>query len=422
MNRTENVKRDAAPGATGATSTVSNPAAADRTPPWLVVMMREIMVKLTDRNFLIGTGLTLVLLVGSTAFNGYMASRGTSATVAVTSQAGADVVRAAEGAFKAGNDKSSLTATTVSGEDSAKQQVVDGTADAYLYQKDGSWTLAAAKDDSSMRRSISQVVQQRAISANAAAAGTTPERIFAGTQLGEERIVKPGSSSSSDESVARQVIGFIFAFLFYMASLMFGMAIASSVVEEKQSRVVEILATAVPIRHILMGKVAGNTVLALGQMLLFVGVGLIGVSFTPWKEFLPMFAGASGWFLVFFVVGFVALACVWAVAGSLASRNEDLGSTTTPLTMILVLALFSGMSASGTWQTVASYIPIVSAIVMPARIAEGGVSVWEPIVSLAITIAMAALTISIGTKLYRRSVMQTGGRVSLRQAFSAQSE
>ena len=117
-----------------------------------------------------------------------------------------------------------------------------------------------------------------------------------------------------------------------MASLMFGMTLANSVVEEKQSRIVEIIATAIPVRQLLAGKVLGNTVLAVGQMALYVGVGLVGLAFTDYRGAGPAVVRRSvGWFLVFFLAGFVALACLWAVAGALASRTEDLQSTTTPL-------------------------------------------------------------------------------------------
>lgn len=89
-----------------------------------------------------------------------------------------------------------------------------------------------------------------------------------------------------------------------MASLIFGMTLANSVVEEKQSRIVEIIATKIPVRHLLAGKIAGNTVLAVGQMALYAAIGLVGLRFTPYS-FLPSVSGALGWFLVFFLLGFL---------------------------------------------------------------------------------------------------------------------
>ena len=71
----------------------------------------------------------------------------------------------------------------------------------------------------------------------------------------------------------------------------------------------------------------GNTALAMIQLLIYVAVGLIGLSFTAYRSYVPALSGPAAWFLGFFLAGFIALACLWAVAGSLASRAEDLQAT-----------------------------------------------------------------------------------------------
>ena len=128
------------------------------------------------------------------------------------------------------------------------------------------------------------------------------------------------------------------------------------------------------------------------------------------------FVFTNGPFLLV-IAGFVALACMWAVAGALASRSEDLQSTTTPLTMILVMAFVVGLSVQGAAKAVASFVPILSAITMPGRVVTGEASWWEPVVALVLTLAFAAATILVGERIYRRSLLQTRGRVSLRAAW-----
>jgi ABC-2 type transport system permease protein len=140
-------------------------------------------------------------------------------------------------------------------------------------------------------------------------------------------------------------------------------------------------------------------------MVLFVGVGLVGMAFTSYAPQIGLVAASAGWFLVFFVAGFAALACLWAVAGSLATRNEDLQSTTPVLTTILMVAMFVGLLGEGTVRVVGSYIPVVSA------------AWWEPIVSLLVTLAFAAWTMVIGERLYRRSILHTGRRLGVREAL-----
>ena len=123
-------------------------------------------------------------------------------------------------------------------------------------------------------------------------------------------------------------------------------------------------------------------------------------------------------FLVFFAAGFVALACLWAVAGSLASRTEDLQSTTTPLTFLVMGVFFSSFLLDGTAKVVASFIPPISGVLMPIRILEGDVPVWQPVVALVVMLVFALGTIIVGERLYRRSLLQNQGRVSLKQAWT----
>ncbi len=177
-------------------------------------------------------------------------------------------------------------------------------------------------------------------------------------------------------------MGFALAFLFYLASVGFGAALAGSVVEEKQSRIVEIIATKIPVRQLLAGKVLGNTALAVLQMALYGVIGVVGLSFTSYGALLPTVTGALGWFLVFFLVGFLVIACLWAVAGALASRNEDLQSTSMPITMVLLGIFFGSLFLDGTAQTVFSYVPPASAVLMPLRVLDGSAAWWEPFVSL----------------------------------------
>ena len=385
---------------------------------WPIVATREIVARLTDKNFLISTGFTLVLLIGVFAFQAFMASKTSTTHVAVTTPAAAQIVQSTGSSGIPGMSSSDIAPTQVPDEAAARAALEDGSADAWLHETGGTWVLTG-KDEpgSQLQSSIGAAVSSHVLAANAAKAGTSMDTLSAGSRLTVDSLA--GETDSTGDAIA-QIAGFVFAMLFYFASLMFGMAIATSVVEEKQSRIIEILATAIPIRQLLIGKVLGNSVLALGQMVLFVGVALVGLSFTEYGSFLPSLAGPSAWFLVFFLVGFVALACIWAVCGSLASRSEDLQATTMPMSLLLVGLLFLGMWASGTTKVIASYVPIASVVTMPARLLDGSAAWWEPVVSLGITVAVAGGLILIAERIYRRSLLQTGGRLSIRQALQVQ--
>lgn len=408
------------PTSAGAVDTSNQDRGSVETQPaWRIVAGREIMVKLRDRNFIISTLTTLAIIVVSFAVSFLLSGRAETSTLAVSSPAAAAIAQqaTAPGAEAAGPfTPQDLEVTIDEYPDvaAAEQAVRDGDADAALVGAPGDWTLVGTDSvDSSLAGLIGATVASDALETNAAAAGTTVDDLAAGSVLGE-RLLDP--EGATDEGV-QLIAGFVFVFLFYLAAILFGYAIANSVVEEKQSRIVEILAAAIPLRQLLVGKVVGATVLALGQMVVFVGIGLIGLSFTEYSALLPAMAGAAAWYLALFVIGFVALACLFAVSGALATRAEDVQSTSSPVLTLIMIATFGGLFVSGTWQVVASYIPIMSTVTMPIRLVEGTATWWEPIVAMAVSLVAAALVILVAERIYRRSIMQTGRKLTYREAL-----
>lgn len=389
------------------------------TPSWRLVAGREMTVKLHDKTFLWSTGFMLLLIVGSIAVTALLSGRTQDSTVAVLDQQGARLVGAAAAATRAGDGSLRITVEQVSSRADVRRVLADGTADAALLPVDrgGSrarWEVVGQKDvDGDLRDRLAKAVTDRELGANARAAGSTPQQILAGTRLAQ-RVV---DDSGLDRGL-RIALGFGFSLLFYVTALVFGLAIAQGVIEEKQSRIVEILAAAIPIRSLLAGKVVGNSVLAIGQVVLLSGVGLIGTSLSGRGDVLAPVLGAGAWFVVFFLLGFVALACVWAVAGSVATRQEDLQATTTPVQGVVMVALFVGLSGGGKVLTIGSFVPLVSSVAMPVRLLAGGVPLWQPVVSALVVLVTAVLLVRLGARLYEGSLLRTDRRTSLREALA----
>jgi ABC-2 type transport system permease protein len=174
----------------------------------------------------------------------------------------------------------------------------------------------------------------------------------------------------------------------------------------------------VPIRALLWGKVIGNTVLALSQIVVIAAASLIGLLATGQADILKVVAPVAGWFVVFFVLGFVALAGLWAVAGSLATRQEDLGSTTLPGQMILMIPFFFSVFAGSSAKTVASFVPIASSMAMPGRMLTEEVPLWQPLLAILILVLATILIVRLGARLYERTLLQTGRRLGYREAIT----
>lgn len=385
-----------------------------RSTVWVTVARREIVTKLTDRTFLLSTFGLIGLLAVVLGVQAFMANRTETYTVVTSSAPAAQMAAQVERVAEAADDKVSVTVTRAADDAAATRALRADEASVWLHEGGDGWLLTGRADvPEGVETFAATAIREVTLGANAAAAGTSIDELVRGSALSTAVL-----EGDAEKAGVAQALGFALALLFYLASFTFGYALANSVVEEKASRIVEIIATKITTKELLAGKVMGNLVLAFGQMAIFVAVGLVGLTFTEYDRFIPAISGAVGWFTVFFVVGFGLLACLWAVAGALASRTEDVQSTSTPLTFLTTGVFFGALLATGTTKTVLSFVPPFSAVIMPVRVLEGSAPWWQALVALVILVVAAALVVQVAARLYQRSLLQTQGRLSLRQAWS----
>lgn len=386
----------------------TNPAKPEgrRRASWTTVAKHEMWSQLTDRAFWIGT-ITTLLLIGASFFIAGLVSAGdgSPAKVAVATDDAAAVVALSN------QLGTRAEAVRVSAEQ-LTPAVQDGEADVALaFSPDTGWQLAVT--DMTSVPDLSPAVRVFQIEQNSAAAGVDPAAVLQHTDVSVVPL-------NGDESTAvGVVVGTVaFSILFMLSAVTYGMQIAQSVVTEKESRIVEILAAVVPVRQLLIGKVIGNSVMALGQVVLIVAVALIGLSRTQFAPMLSTLAPVSGWFVLFFLVGFATLACLWAGAGAMATRTQDLSQTTTPLTMVIMAVYFAGFFAKGSAGTILSYVPIASSVVMPGRLLSGDATWLDAVGALLVAVVFMALAIWIGERIYRRGLLQTTTVLKLKDAFT----
>ena len=384
------------------------------TPVWRVVAEREVRTRLRDKAFLGATAFSLLLIVGFFVVSLFIGAGADEYDVAVTTEADQALVTAAEEAMRGSNAPDAvLTADVAADADEAEELVSAGDVDAALLPQAEGYVVVGDDDlDPALVAGLSSAAASGALEANAAEQGVDLADLSRGTEVGQ-RLLDP----NADEADARSGVAFAFALVFLLTAMGFGMTIAQSVAQEKESRVVEILAAAVPVRALLWGKIVGNTALAIGQILLITGVGVAGLVLTDRGELLSGISGAVVAYVIFFVLGFIALAALWSVAGALASRQEDLQSTTLPGQLLLFLPYFIATVGSDDVRTVVSMLPIVSTMVMPGRMAEGEVPWWQVGVAVALTVAAMLVFVRVGARMYERTLLRTGRRIAWREAL-----
>ncbi|MEV6367493.1 ABC transporter permease [Micromonospora sp. WP24] len=338
-----------------------------------LVAAREIRVKLRDKTFLFSTLFFLLIAAAATILPPLLS--GGPSTVAVTEQS-AGPLRAA-----------GLEVRTVPDDRAAEQAVRDDEVDAAVVSGPAVLAMDEAPDD---------VV---------AALSSQPQ----------VRLLDPDAL----DPVAAFLVPFFFAFIFYVTSQVFGVQIAQSIIEEKQTRIVEILAAAVPVRALLAGKMVAGTLLALGQIVLVALVAVAGMAFGDGGGLLPLLGPAIGWFVPFFIVGFVLVAAMWAAAGALVNRLEDIGGVSTPVQLAVMLPFFAVifLKDNATAMHVLSYVPFSAPTAMPLRLFNGDAAIWEPVAALVLLLLTAFAFLLAGARVYQGALLRTNGRTSIRTAW-----
>jgi ABC-2 type transport system permease protein len=218
-------------------------------------------------------------------------------------------------------------------------------------------------------------------------------------------------------------VAFVASLILYLQLITYGIAVASGVVEEKASRVVEVLLATVEPRAILAGKILGIGALGLLQLALTAVVGLAAAGASGAIELDAGDAGTLAVVLVWFLFGYLLWSALYAMAGVMVSRQEDLQSSTTVLTILLVVGYLIAFPSiddpDGTLAVVASLIPLSAPIIMPLRVALDAASAPEIAASLVFLIAAIALLVPLGARLYERSVLRMGKPMKLREAWRA---
>jgi len=217
------------------------------------------------------------------------------------------------------------------------------------------------------------------------------------------------------------------AVLILIGVFSFGFTVLTGVVEEKQSRVVEVVLSTVLPRDLLMGKVFGIGVLGLIQLAFFVVAGLIAASLTSDFELPATTPGAAVQLVIWFILGYTLYSTALGVLGALASRMEEASNVSTPVTLIAMAAYFVSIFAviddpDGPVAVIASFVPLSAPMIVPQRAALGAITPIEIGLAIAVTIVGIYALFVVGGRVYSGAALQTAGRMKLRDAWRSAGE
>lgn len=236
-------------------------------------------------------------------------------------------------------------------------------------------------------------------------------------------VVTIGTANLIESDPIGYISSFVGLMILFMMIMMGITTIANGVVEEKSSRVVEIVLTTVRPRTLLLGKILGIGTFLLLQFVLFAIAAVISLNLAG--LWLDLGLGSYlAWLAVWLVLGFFFYAMATGALAATASRQEDLGAVTAPISMTLLIPFYVGLflvpaMPEATVTKVLSMVPGISPFAMPVRQAYDTVTTSELLIAAALGVVAIPLVAAIAGKIYENSILHTGRRLKITEAIRA---
>lgn len=279
------------------------------------------------------------------------------------------------------------------------------------------------------------------------------EEVHSDVKLMSIRNDKEDGESQSASAAVSYLIGIILTFLLYMCLLLYGQMVMTSIIEEKNNRVLEIVVSSVKPTHLMLGKICGIGLVAVTQILIW-GVLIAAMSAfvlpaiipdTALTEMSALNAGTLdatsasmdveilqamslmsnvgyilqlfGLLILFLTGGFLLYAAIYAAIGSAVDNIQDASQLQSFVIFPIIIGIIFGMTAASDASSPAaiwtSFIPFTSPMVMMARV-PSGIPMWEIGLSLAILYASFLLMVWIAAKIYRVGIFMYGKKPSIK--------
>jgi ABC-2 type transport system permease protein len=382
-----------------------------------LIARREFITRVRSRVYLVATVVLMVLLAGFIVLQAEVLNKSTT-TVTVGFVGASQALAEPLAATSSGGVtiETQLVQSMSSGED----QVRSGDLDA-LVSGDPAAPKVEYKDqlDPTLASNLTTLVQDIVFRQALTASGVDPATIEA--KVAAAGIHPVALDPNAAQQSQRQVVGIFVAALLYIALAGYGSFVATGIVQEKANRIVEILLSTVRPRQLLFGKVVGIGLVGFIQLVLVGAVGLVTVMQTRAITVPAVGVTAVLGGLLWFVLGFVFYALIYAAAGSMVSRQEDVAAVTAPIGILIIASYFVFFwveaNPSNPIGIALSLLPPFAPVLMSARMATGDAQAWQVGLSILLMLAAIGGVNALAARIYSNSVLRVGSRVRLAEAW-----
>lgn len=381
---------------------------------WLVTR-REIRERGRSRAFLASVALMAVLVTATLIIPTLVKPGGGARDVGLTGPAPPGLSATIEAQAHAGGITARVHryASLAAGEQAVRQGHLDVlVAGAQRLEWQG-------RADQQLTAVLTGAIQMAVVRERATAMGIRPQaaaRLFAPVPVSSTELGRVAGRGPADELAVTIMTGVLL-----LCISVFGQMVLTGVLEEKSSRVVEVLLARIPARALLAGKIAGIGVLGLAQIGVTALAALIAVTAVGSTDIPAIRGTVLAWAVVWFVLGYALYATVFGAVGSLGSRAEDAQSVAGPATVVLTVAFLASFfmitkPASAAAKAI-SYFPLTAPFAMPGRIAMGATVWWEPVAAAALTLAAIIGLVLLAGRIYTSAILHSGPALSLKAAW-----
>lgn len=386
-------------------------------PAVYLVARREILIRVRSRVFTVGTVVIVALIAIGVLLVTLLSGKNAEPRVgfAGPTQALAQPFAASAAAFG-----TTVTVSDITDAAAGEGQVRNGALDV-LVTGTSTAPVAVVKGvlPPALLAALDAVAKEQALNDQLTAAGLDPHAVAAA--LAQVNIQVQSLLPVDPERTQKALLGIVVGFALYMALGFYGNFVTQGVVEEKATRMVEIILATVRPSALLTGKLVGIGLVGILQLAI-VGVAAFALVAVTHVVTIPAL-GAVTLFgdLVWFVLGFFMYATAFAAAASLVSRQEEVASATTPISVFLVLSFLLVYvvvpDPSSRLATVLSLLPPFAPVLMPVRMATGDAAAWQVALAMLLTLATAGVLTWLAGRIYANSVLRLGARVRVMEAL-----
>ena len=380
-------------------------------PTTVLVARREALMRLRSRVFIGGTTVMTVFVVVGIVAASLLATKTTSLRIGFSGAS-----QALEGSFRATAAAlgANVTVSDIADATAGEAQVTAGTLDVLVT---GSGTAPTAVAKTAIPATVESALSLASEAARLSDAGLSPTAIASAMALVPVQLLQPPSSKDNENLFAGLAVGI----LLWVALGIYGSQVAQGVVEEKATRIMEILLATIPPSRLLAGKVIGIGLVGLLQLTIVGAAALVAVHVTNVAAIPALgVAGVLG-DIVWFVLGFLFYATAYAAVASLVSRQEEVQGAIAPISIFQIvgyLLMYAALpNPSGPVATVGSLLPPFAPILMAVRMAASDVPSWQVGLAIVLTVASIVGLTWLAGRMYSNAALHLGARVRFIDAF-----